>query len=149
MRAVPFTLERWQAIALQPEQAHEPPTADTAAYLRQHGVSWAYEADDGHTLACGGLLPVGPGEAVAWSYVGADAGPHMLGLIRAARAIMREHQNRWPVIRATVVKDFAAGRRLMDMLGFVPMLVEPIDFRDRRYDVFQRVRESRKVEAAA
>lgn len=140
MRAVPFTLERWQDVTLQAEQEHEPPTADAADLLSAQGATWAYEDGAGHTIAVGGLYPVGPGQAAAWTYIGADAGRHMVGLVRAMRQAIDGHKDRWPVIRATVLKDFAEGRRLMAMLGFVPLLAsEPITFRARVYNVFQRV----------
>lgn len=140
MRPAPFSFERWCDVALQPEQEHEPPTAEFARRLATEGESWAYVDEDGHTLAVGGLYPVGPGQAVAWSYLGRDCGERMVTLVRAMRRIMSEHANRWPVIRATVLKDFTAGQRMMRVLGFKPLLgTEPIMFRARVYDVMQRV----------
>lgn len=139
MRAVPFTLARWRDVVLQPEQETEPPTEEGAALLMSQGATWAYEDGAGHTIACGGLYPVGPGQAVAWSYIGADAGRHMAGIVRAMRSAIATHKDRWPIVRCTVVRGFAAGRRLMDLLGFVPLLgAEPIEFRARVYDVFER-----------
>jgi hypothetical protein len=140
MRPVPFSYERWCDVALQAEQLHEPPTANMAAHLALHGKVWAYESADGITIAVGGLYPIGPGQAAAWTYLGADSGEHMVALVRAMRRIMAEHANQWPIIRATVLDDFAAGQRLMALLGFKPLLAsEPILFRARVYRVMQRV----------
>jgi len=137
---VPFTLDRWKNVRLQPEQEHEPPTPEYAERLVSEGVTWAYDDADGHTIAVGGLYPVGPGQAVAWTYLGCDSGPYILALVRAMKRAMDAHKNRWPVLRASVLKDFAAGQRLMALLGFVPLLgTEPIAFRARIYLVYQKV----------
>ena len=140
MNQVPFSFAVWADVALQPEQIHEPPTEAYAERLARDGVAFAVADDEGHTIGVGGLYPVGPGQAVAWTYIGRDAGPYMLPIIRTIRAVLKQHENRWPLVRATVIKDFAAGERLIRMLGFQPLLPsEPLMFGARVYSVWQRV----------
>jgi hypothetical protein len=138
--AAPFTLERWRDVRLQPAQKHEPPSPGYADRLVAEGAAWAYDDAEGHTIAVGGLYPVGPGQAVAWTYLGADCGRYMTALVRAMREAIATHKERWPVVRAAVLADFEAGRRLMAMLGFVPLInAEPIMWAGKTYIVFQKV----------
>lgn len=137
---VPFTLDRWRDVRLQPAQEHEPPNPGYADRLVAEGEAVAYDDGAGHTVAVGGLYPVGPGQAVAWTYLGADCGRYMTGLVRAMRRTIDDNRERWPVVRAAVLADFPEGRRLMAMLGFVPLLnSEPIMWAGKTYIVFQKV----------
>lgn len=136
---VPFSIERWQDVRLQPEQQHEPPSPEFAERLVENGANWAFVDSTGHTIAVGGLYPVADGQAIAWTYLGEDCGPHMVTLVRVMRGAIEKHKGRWPLIRATVLDGFAAGERLMRLLGFVPLLPsEPIAFGARVYHVYQR-----------
>lgn len=138
--AAPFTIDRWRDVKLQPAQEHEPPSLKYAERLVADGVTWAYDDAAGHTIAVGGLYPVGPGEAVAWMYLGADSGRYMTALVRAMRGAIAAQKHRWPVVRAAVLRDFPQGVRLIEMLGFVPLLkTEPIMWAGKTYIVFQKV----------
>lgn len=140
MREVPFNFERWCDIRLQPEQAHESPNAEAAATLAERGAAWAYEDGAGHVVAAGGLFPVADEQAFAWAYLGRDCGPYMTGVVRAARRAIFENRNRWPIVRAAVLKDFKPGHRLMRMLNFKPFLPdEPVKIGARVYILFQCV----------
>lgn len=141
MRLVPFTLERWENLALQPEQAHESPTLNNALRLEAEGESYAFVDLEGHTIACGGLYPFGSGQAMAWSYVGKDAGPHLRRLVRESRAVLASHQDRWPVMRAATLVEFEAGHRLLKLLGFRHLGAAPMTVRGRSYMVYERTRD--------
>lgn len=140
MRAVPFTYERWCDVRLQANQTHDGPREDAAAAFIERGANWAYVDRTGHTVAVGGLFPVEDEQAFAWTYLGADCGPHMVGLVRAMRRAIKENRNRWPIVRAAVLKDFEPGHRLMALLGFKPWAPsEPLQFGARVYVLFQLV----------
>lgn len=140
MKLVPFTLERWQDIALQPQQEHESPTLNNFLRLEAEGESFAFIDQDGHTIACGGFYPYGDGQAYAWSYVGADAGQHMARLVRESRAVLASRQDRWPVMRAATLVEFEAGHRLLKLLRFKNLGAPPMTVNGRSYTVYERAR---------
>lgn len=132
MRQVPFSIDLWHDIKLQPEQ-----NRDTFKMsIAENGPTWTFCDGEGHCIATGGLYEALPGIAVAWAFIGADARPHMLELALQARAVLRAHLTKWPVIRAGVVRGFAAGERLMRLLGFKP-LGTSVELGARVYSVFQ------------
>lgn len=118
LEAREFTFERFADVALQPEQLHEPPSLEYFAVLsRGHAV--AMVDGQGHTVGCGGLCPVKDGsEAVAWTYIGRDAGAHMTGLMREMRRALRERAGRFEVIKTATLGGFGPGCRMLAMLGF-------------------------------
>lgn len=66
-------------------------------------------------LLCGGTLEMWPGRHLAWSYVSAAAGPHMLFVTREARKALARPKGR---VEFAVRADFADGHRWARMLGF-------------------------------
>lgn len=132
---VPFSLEAWHDIVLQPEQ-----TRNHLDFTSVDGPRWAFIDDNGHCLATGGLFPAMPSIAVAWAYIGADCGPHMPVLFRRARAALSEGLTRWPVIRSGALYDFKAGNRLLKMLGFKSLGID-ITHETRVYSVFELQRQ--------
>lgn len=114
---VPFSLDLWRDVVLQPEQAPN----DEALRALEGGPSWSFVDATGHCIACGCLFPASEHIAVAVAYIGADAGPAMPALFLKARKILKEAHARWPIIRAGVLEGFTAGERLIELLGFKPM----------------------------
>lgn len=135
LAALPFTLERWADVALQPEQLHEPANHEHAAVL-SNGHAVAMVDASGHTIGCGGLCPVGGDEAVAWTYIGRDAGQHMLGLVRLMRETLAEATGRYRVIKAATLDGFAPGCRMLLLLGF--RLKDELDHNGRHYLIYER-----------
>lgn len=132
---VPFSLQAWHDIVLQPQQ-----TRNHLDFMAVDGPIWTFVDDGGHCLACGGLYPAMDGIAVAWAYIGADCGPVMPALFKRARAALLEGLTHWPVIRSGALADFAAGNRLLELLGFTPIGVK-VTHEARVYNVFEwRVR---------
>jgi hypothetical protein len=72
--------------------------------------------NDGRAVAFGGCLELWKDRAYMWSLIGEDAGPHMRVLVRAAAGYLKIAP--WRRIEAAVASDFAAGHRLVRMLGF-------------------------------
>ena len=112
IRQVPFTLERWRDVILQPEQTRDHDQIE--GVLHSGMVAFVDEKD--HCVACGGLWPASDSMAVAWAYIGADAGRHMVALLRAARRVLRA--SLWPEVRSGALAEFPAGNRMLELLGF-------------------------------
>lgn len=129
----PFTFERWLDVALQPEQMHEGPKPEVAAVL-SNGYAVAMVDAQGHTVGCGGLCPVKDGEAVAWTYIGRDAGRHMLALVREMRRAIEAGGYR--VVKAATIDGFGPGCRMLAMLGFHQTAA--IDHNGRHYLIYER-----------
>lgn len=134
LEARPFTFERWADVALQPEQEHEPANRAQAAVMSNgHAVAMVDQVT-GHTIGCGGLCPVKDGEAVAWTYIGRDAGPHLVALVREMRRVLDDA--RYPVVKAATLQGFAPGERMLALLGFSK--TGELQHNGRSYIVFER-----------
>lgn len=129
MTIIPYTPDHLAAINLQPEQVRD--TFDES--VPEKGDSWAMVID-GRSVAVGGLYPVLPNMAVAWAFIGADAGPHFVRMVRAMREKL--DASSWPVVRAGALHGFAAAGRLLRMLGF-QQVNAVTHYRARVYDVFE------------
>lgn len=132
IRAAPFSVDLWRDIVLQPQQRRD--HVDAMAVFE--GPSWTFVDGQGHCLACGGIYPVADDVAVAWAYIGADSGPHFSSLFLKARKIIRDNRHRWPVVRSGCLADFAAGNRLLRLLGFKSLGLE-VTHEARVYSVFE------------
>ena len=110
---VPFEFAHLVSLRLQPEQAHAKPSRAVVQRLEAEGVAFSYLDEDGHAVMCGGLLPFEDQGAMAWSWIGADAGPHMLALVRESRRVLASHEDEWPVMRALTLVEFGAGNRFL------------------------------------
>lgn len=116
MIIVPLTAEHLARLALQPAQAWCRPhlTDDT---LTETAALGGYTAlVEGEPIACCGLMPFWPGRAMAWSFIGANAGSHMVALTRAVQRHFAACGVRR--IEAYVDEGFDAGRRWVELLGF-------------------------------
>jgi hypothetical protein len=133
IRQVPFTKERWLDVILQPQQTRDHDRIDEVIET----ATIAFVDENDHCVACGGLWPFSESVAVAWAYIGADAGRHMVALLRAARSILKAAA--WPEVRSGALIDFPAGNRLLHLLGFRPIAV--LTYTDARvYGVFELVK---------
>lgn len=132
---VAFTAERWRDIVLQPEQSRDHTDA-LAVFL---GPTWTYVDTYDHCIACGGLYQAAENIVVAWAYIGADSGPYLPALALKARRILRANAERWPLIRSGALSDFEAGKRLLALLGFLPLGVS-VTHEGKSYDVFELAR---------
>ena len=123
-----FAVQNVQRIEISPE--------GVKALEHQH----AFTAFAGsRPVLIAGLAEQWAGRALAWALVSRLAGAHMTALVR----VMRRALDTAPYdrVEATVLRSFAPGIRLVDMLGF--QLEAPVlrKYRgDRDYALFARVR---------
>lgn len=111
-----YAPEHLIALQLQPAQAYCQ-SQITPEVLADVAELEAYTAlVDGEPVAIAGLIEMWPGRAIAWSFVGANAGPHMVRITRAVERFLGlcEHRR----IEAYVDPNFEAGHRWMRLLGF-------------------------------
>lgn len=111
-----YAPEHLKALKLQPAQAFCG-SQITAEVLEGLQDVEAYTAlIDGEPIAIAGLIELWPGRAMAWSFLGEKAGPHMLALTRVIGRFLKmcEHAR----IEAYVDPTFEAGHRWMELLGF-------------------------------
>lgn len=116
MNIVPMTSSHLARIRLQPAQAWCRPhlTDDLMNDTVGLGGFTALVGDE--PIACAGLMEFWTGRAMAWSFIGAQAGSHMIALTRA----VRDHLEGSPYrrIEAYVDEGFDAGHRWVGLLGF-------------------------------
>ena len=67
-------------------------------------------------IGAAGIIDIFPHKAIAWTLLGADAGPHMLELTRKIKNFFGMYDK--GRIEMTVVSDFAPGHRWAKLLGF-------------------------------
>ena len=109
-----FVPEHLKGITPQPEQRAEWEAAvNTEAPDFLPG--WTVFAD-GKPIACAVLTGLSNARGTLWAFVGADAGPHMLAVYRAAERMLGTAK--YSRIETVVIEGFAAGARWMEMLGF-------------------------------
>lgn len=71
---------------------------------------------DGDPLVCAGTMTEWPGRYTAWAYVRPGALPHMAWVTLETRRALDRLKGR---VEMTVRKDFRAGQRWAESLGFV------------------------------
>lgn len=100
--------------------AGNPDYADTLAKFE----SWTGRID-GRVVFCAGVIPLWPGRSQVWAVIASDIGS--MGMLRLTRAVRRFLTLQQEIrIEATVVADFGAGHRWMDILGFKRETPEPM-----------------------
>lgn len=105
------------ALTLQEAQFHLGAYIDFAhAKSLEAEVSFTALGEDGVPIACAGIIEVGPGRAMVWSYLGALIGREFLLIHRAVKRFIDLAQYRR--IEATTDVEFAEGHRWLRMLGF-------------------------------
>lgn len=71
---------------------------------------------DGKAIICSGMIQVGMGRYHAWGLLTEETSRYMLHIFRAMSKFLNENPKKR--IEATVLHDFKAAHRLMEMLGF-------------------------------
>lgn len=117
IEVLPFRAEHLETLTPQPEQSAEYATLtpERARASEEIGVGLTVVAD-GKTVACAVVMEMAPGRGGVWALVGADAGPHMVTVYRAAQRLFEAAAHRRT--EALVLTSFAAGHRFMRLLGF-------------------------------
>lgn len=119
MKIVPFRAWHLQAIKLQPAQGHFIGSLMDLNYGLMLEGTTAFTAmdDQGQVIACCGCEERWENCATAWALLSADAGKHMVWLVRAVRGFIW-HAAPWHRVEAAVDVGFDAGDRLVKLLGF-------------------------------
>jgi hypothetical protein len=117
VQVVPFKGEHIHQLRLQrmQEEFNQQFTPQYGRALEDVGNGYTALVD-GVPIACAGLAEQWEGRALAWALIGADAGPHFTGIVRAMRRGL--DLTPWRRIEAQVDAEFAEGIRLAHMLGF-------------------------------
>jgi len=131
---LPFKAEHLAVLDLQDAQKGESPPWRDVSVMRSLEGPWSYTgfaARDGilRPVVAGGVLQLWPSTGLAWAFVGRDAGPHLLGMIKRTRAVFATTD--FQRIEAHVHTEFKAGHRLVKAIGF---RVETPIKRRNRYD---------------
>lgn len=114
-RVVPFKAWHYEWL-LKHESAEPskfaPPRATIEALEREN--SWTGVVGF-EVMVVAGTIQQWPGRHVAWAYIRQDAGPHMLRLTKEVGRKLLDVKGR---IEFTVRKDFEAGQRWAELIGF-------------------------------
>lgn len=116
MKVVPFCVEHFEAIDIQPAQARVRDTvraADLACALDKNAFTCLHED---RVLACFGWVEIYPHRGSLWALLSASCGPHLTGMTRIAKRLIDSLPFRR--LEMDVDCDFAAGHRWARMLGF-------------------------------
>lgn len=116
MIVVPFQPDHLDRLALQPAQAYLRATVrrEHAEFAATHPSFTGLDGDE--IVGCAGILPAWEGRALAWSWIGAAAGRHMVAITRAVRRFLDAQPYRR--VEMTVDVNFDEGHRWAEMLGF-------------------------------
>ena len=114
---VPFKVEHFRKINIQPSQRNIAATATDEGLLELEGEPFSFTFLDGdEVLAVAGLLPYGDGRALAWSFLASDLGARMILVTRTAQDIISESGFRR--IEMSVDCDSTQAHRWARLLGF-------------------------------
>lgn len=81
-------------------------------------LAWTGE-ENGHVIACAGVIPQWPGRAIAWALMSPMAGKCFRRIHRSVSAFLDYNiRERFHRIEATVDVDFDRAHKWMRMLGF-------------------------------
>jgi hypothetical protein len=122
IEVIPYEAHHVALMTPQPAQAHEALVA--GAPDPRHQLDSMTVTADGLPVCCVGLWELWPGRASCWALFAADAGPHMVGVVRAIR--FRLERAACARIEMVVDASFEPGRRLALMLGFEQETAAPL-----------------------
>lgn len=116
MKVVPFAIEHYDRMTLQPHQAWigENVPRSAVKVLARYQSFTALDGDE--VLAIGGLMELHPSRAHAWVMLSTDIGGRIAGLHRVALRLLRGAG--YHRIETTVQCDFPPAHRWVTMLGF-------------------------------
>jgi hypothetical protein len=116
IKIVPFEAVHLSMVRTQQSQLNTLPYF-RPEYAKALEQTQSYTAiDGGEVVACGGLGEVWPGRAMAWSLLSENIGRRILGVTRAARALI--DTSPYQRVEIEVAVDFEQGHRWAKMLGF-------------------------------
>jgi hypothetical protein len=117
MEILPFQPEHLRTLVLQEAQSWMGPMlqSDYGDMLKRSGPCFT-ALDGDQVMACAGVLKMWENRDQAWALLSADSGRMFVPIYRGIRRFLEMHDTRR--IEATVDSEFAAGHRLMQMLGF-------------------------------
>lgn len=122
-----FQPEHLARMPLQPAQESARVALADPEYLAAitSGPAATLLAADGAPVAAGGIVEFEDG-SLLWSFLARDAGRNMVAVVRAARRLVEVAKR--PTY-ATAACEFAAGGRMLELLGFerLPDPVSDVD----------------------
>jgi hypothetical protein len=116
MIVVPFKAEHFWAIEEQPSQSYVKRLVE-ASHVKKLEEMQTYSVLEGDkVLACFGWSELYSHRALIWAFISKHAGPHMMGLTRVGKRMIKGLTYRR--IEMEVDCEFEAGHRWARMLGF-------------------------------
>lgn len=116
MQITPFKAEDFLAIDPQPAQEWVRGQIKLEQLRAIEGTTAWTGSVDGKPVWCFGWSEVYPTRALVWTYIGADAGPHLVAMHREAVRLLDAMPHKR--IETEVDCDFEQGHRWVRMLGF-------------------------------
>ena len=120
MTLEPFIADHLELMTLQPRQRQAWARHGSRDYLleaERHGGWSVFHGQQ--LLLCGGVMARIPEEPLLWSFISADAGRHMVALLRVTRRFIEVCGHSF--VYATSEVHFRSGCRFLAMLGFERM----------------------------
>jgi hypothetical protein len=105
-------------LELQPEQQYfKQLISNPDDYVKMVSDGDAYAIVEGDETMCAfGIIELWPNRSMIWALMSANCGPHMTGMVRIGRRMVKTSGSRR--VEAHVDCDFKAGHRFMKLLGF-------------------------------
>lgn len=117
MEIKPFRADHLRRLMLEPSNQYMRPMIDPGQAEVLEITSTAFAGiESGRVVGCGGIMPVWPGRAIAWSVLAADSGPCMVHIHKVTCRLLDLRPERR--IEATCDATFSAAHRWLRMLGF-------------------------------
>ena len=128
------------ALRVLVQRAQEDEFSDGCAGFDRVGL-YTLLGDDGSVLAVFGVCFSAEGVADCYALIAQAAGRKLL---EAVRFLLREippfmRRKKLKQMRMTVKKDFMAGRRFAQMIGFCAADVLPKFYKENDYQLFERI----------
>lgn len=107
-----------ELIKLRPEQ-----TVELGQFMKcidQLNNTYAWTGVmDGNVIACGGMLPLLPGNGEIWALFSTDLHKHAVSVVKALKTnIAHLHDCGWDRLQTVVQSDFTTAKRFVERLGF-------------------------------
>lgn len=143
MIVVPYIDAHLDGFVIQKEQSIVNKYMQDSSYMPMiTGLGNAYSCIvNGRVQVIAGVAPISSQISIAWALVGEDCRVHMVAATRAMRWIIDSSPA--PRIETTVRRDFKAGHRWLNMLGFnnetPEMGMKNYDEEGQTHDLYARV----------
>lgn len=116
MEIAPFKVEHLEQIVAQEAQRNLGQWMNAEQARSLEGPYAFSGIEEGEVLICAGLAPIWGNRAMAWAYVGKNAGKRMVAITKAVLRCLKACP--FDRIEATVDYEFTAGHRWVWTLGF-------------------------------